>query len=150
MKSLSVLILIGRNEVIKNTFLFIIAFIIINARSYAQEFQHLIGDYPFATSMELESLQSGVIKENTASGSHHFNRINHSKIGLFGRYFELVNSKENIPNYYNLQFGVSYRHYFKDEKSLGMMASFGILQLIPKHFHLNLGNNYRFKAFVRI
>lgn len=84
-----------------------------------------MGDYPFATSLELESLYSGVIKENLASGSHHFKRFGHTKLGVFGKYFELKNSKDGIPNFYNIQFGGSYRHYFKDEKSLGILASFG-------------------------
>ena len=94
-------------------------------KANAQEFQHLVGDYPFATSLELDSLYSGRIKENTVSGSHHFNRIKNSKVGVFGRYFELANTKQGIPNFYNIQFGASYRHYFENEKSLGIMASLG-------------------------
>jgi hypothetical protein len=66
-----------------------------------------------------------VIKENTAAGSHHFKRIKNSKVGVFGRYFELANTKPGIPNFYNIQFGASYRHYFENDKSLGIMASLG-------------------------
>lgn len=85
----------------------------------------MVGDYPFSTSLELESLYSSGVKENTAAGSHHFERFRNSKLGVFGRYFELKNSKEEIPSYYNIQFGGSYRHYFENEKSLGIMASIG-------------------------
>ncbi len=84
-----------------------------------------MGDYPFSTSLEVESLYSNGIKENTAIGSHQFQRMGNSKLGVFGRYFELENSKDGVPNFYNIQFGASYRHYFKDDKSLGLMASFG-------------------------
>lgn len=84
-----------------------------------------MGDYPFATSLELESLYSSGIKQNTTAGSHHFARMGNMKLGVFGRYFELNNSKDGIPNFYNIQLGGSYRHYFKDDKSLGLMASFG-------------------------
>lgn len=91
----------------------------------AQEFHHLVGDYPFATSLEVESLYSGGIKENMTAGYHHSARTGNMKLGVFGRYFELNNSKAGTPNFYNIQFGGSYRHYFKDDKSLGLMASFG-------------------------
>ena len=91
----------------------------------AQEFQHLVGDYPFSTSIELESLHSSEIKENTVAGSYHTKRFGNSKVGVFSRYFELNNSASKIPNFYNIQFGGSYRHYFEDGKSLGVIASFG-------------------------
>jgi hypothetical protein len=91
----------------------------------AQEFHHLVGEYPFSFSLEVESLYSSQIKENTAGGSHHFNRVGNSRVGVFGRYFELNNSKKDISSFYNIQFGGSYRHYFSNDKSLGIMSSFG-------------------------
>lgn len=91
----------------------------------AQEFHHLVGDYPFSTTLELESLYSSEVKQNIAAGSHNSKRIQNSKVGVFGRYYELKNSKHDIPNFYNIQIGASYRHYFDNEKSLGLMASVG-------------------------
>lgn len=91
----------------------------------AQEFHHIVGDYPFATSIDLDSLQSGDVNENAAFGSHHSKRIQNSKLGVFSRYFELANSENGIPNYYNIQFGGSYKHFLNDEKSIGFIASFG-------------------------
>lgn len=91
----------------------------------AQELQGLIGEYPFATSLEIGSLSSNLIKESVLFGSHTFERIKNSKLGVFSRYYELANNKEGIPNYYNIQFGTNYRHYFDNGKSLGLMGSFG-------------------------
>jgi hypothetical protein len=73
----------------------------------------------------VESLNSGEIKDNSVSASHHLPRKGNSKFGVFTRYFELINTKSGIPNFYNILFGGSYRHYFKDDKSLGVMASIG-------------------------
>lgn len=120
-----IFLLIGRNKLINNLFFLIFLFVICISSPRAQEFHNLVGDYPFATSLELDSLYSGTIQENIISGSHNFSRVKNSKLGVFGRYFELANSKLGVPNYYNIQFGASYRHYFDNDKSLGIMASLG-------------------------
>ena len=124
MKFRSHLVLIGRNNFIKYQLLIVLLLIFIPAAK-AQEFQHLVGEYPFATSTELDTLYSKIITTNTVSASHHSRRFKNSKVGVFGRYFELGNAKKEYAHFYNIQFGGSYRHYFKDEKSLGVMASFG-------------------------
>jgi hypothetical protein len=100
-------------------------FLFLISNTSAQDVHQLIGDSPFSTSFELESFWSSEIKENTIGGSHHFDRVNNSKVGVFGRYFELSNSNQGIPRFYNIHFGGSYRHYLENKKSVGMSASLG-------------------------
>ncbi len=125
MKFLFILISIGKSK-LKNRYLLFSLLLILAVRPVSgQEFQQLMGDYPFATTLEFESFHSGKIKETKFSFSQNVMTTKKSRFALSGRYFELTNSLRGIPNFTNSQFGVSYRRNLEDKKSIGVSASFG-------------------------
>lgn len=93
--------------------------------SSAQDIQALLGDGPFSTSIEAESLFAGKIKENSFSGGHQFEKKGNHRLGLSGRYFELKNDLKNIPHFYNLSIGGNYKYYLEGDRTIGFSGSFG-------------------------
>ncbi len=85
----------------------------------------MIGDGPFSTNIELDNVFAGQIKESAAAAGHQFEKKGNHRFGVSGRYFELKNNFKNIPQFYNLSVGGSYKYYLENERTLGLTASFG-------------------------
>lgn len=112
-------------------------FLFISLSVFAQEFLHLTSEIPFNSSIEVEGLVSSAIRENSISLSQHSSRFNNSKIGAFTRSSELNNDAKSNPHFYNVQFGFMYKHYLKNNQTLGMSASYGSASDKPFKNHNN-------------
>ncbi len=95
------------------------------ASARAQDFHQMIGDYPFDTTVELDALTSDKIKQNKLSISHQVPVLGTSKIGFSARALELKNDIRAVPDFYNIQFGGSYRRRLDHQRSLGLSVSYG-------------------------
>jgi hypothetical protein len=92
---------------------------------YAQDMQSMMGDSPFASSLELEALTSSDIKQTTLAASHQFKREDESRIGVFARHYTLANDVSGAPNFTNASAGLSFHRPLSAGRSWGVMGSYG-------------------------
>ncbi len=102
-----------------------IVFLLLISSVKAQDFQGLIGEPLFSTTIETQFLNSEKIKEASFSAAHYFDRFKNSRIGVSARSFELDNNLKAVPNYYNVQLGLNYKHYLDNERTLGFFGTYG-------------------------
>lgn len=98
---------------------------IFSRTSWGQDLHGFVMESPFLTSFEYDGLLSGKIEENLIVASHQFNRTKYSRTSVNYRFYEVVNHVDDVPNFQSIQFGVSHKHDLREQRSLGVLASYG-------------------------